>query len=61
MKITKKNLERLAKNTYYDPEGIGIAILRALGYKVEKYMLSGAVAVYKNGKIVFWYGGVDVD
>jgi hypothetical protein len=59
--ITRKNLERLAKNTDYDPEEIGIAILRTLGYKVEKYRLSGAVAVYKNGKLVFWYRGVDID
>lgn len=59
--ITRKNLERLAKNTDYDPQEIGIAILRTLGYKVEKFLLSGAVAVYKNGKLVFWYRGVDID
>lgn len=59
--ITRKNLERLAKNTDYDPQEIGIAILRTLGYKVEKYLLSGAVAVQKNGKLLFWYRGVDID
>lgn len=59
--ITRKNLERLAKNTDYDPQEIGIAILRTLGYKVEKYLLSGAVSVHKNGKLVFWYRGVDID
>jgi len=59
--ITRKNLERLAKNTDYDPQEIGIAILRTLGYKVEKYLLSGAVAVHKNGKLLFWYRGVDID
>ena len=57
--ITRKNLERLAKNTKYDPRDIGIAILRMLGYKVEVFFYSGAIAVKKNDKLVFWYRGID--
>ena len=62
MKLTRNNLKRLCGNSGYDPEKIGIAILRLLGYKVEKYVLSGAVYVEdENGKIVFHYEGAYVD
>lgn len=62
MKVTKNNLKRLCSNLGYDPEKIGIAILRLLGYKVTQYYLSGAVYVEgKNGKIVFHHNGAYVD
>lgn len=62
MKLTRNNLKRLCGNSGYDPEKIGIAILRLLGYKITKYYLSGAVYVEdENGKIVFHYDGAYVD
>lgn len=62
MKITRNNLKRLCDNCKYDPEKIGIIILRLLGYKVEKYFLSGAVYVQnKKGKIIYHYDGVYID
>lgn len=61
--LTKKNLERLAKNCEYSPENIGIAILKSLGYNVKKYNLSGAVYIStKDGKkILYDHGGAYVD
>lgn len=54
--LTRKNLERLAKNCEYSPENIGIAILKSLCYKVEKYRLSGAVYIStKDGKKILYY------
>ena len=62
MKVTRNNLKRLCSNLSYDPEKIGIVILRLLGYKVTQYYLSGSVYVEdKNGKILFHYGGAYVD
>ena len=62
MKITRNNLKRLCENSGYDPEEIGIAILRCLGYKITKYYLSGSVYVEdKNGKIIFHHEGAYVD
>lgn len=61
MKLTRNNLKRLCGNSAYDPEKIGIAILRLLGYKVTKYYLSGAVFVQdEKGKVVYAYNGVDI-
>lgn len=59
MKITRKNLERLFKNCKYNPERIGITLLRMEGYKVSTYIYSGAVYVEKNkkngeSKILYW-------
>ena len=61
--LTRKNLEKLCRNTEYSPEEIGIAILKTLGYKVEKYRLSGAVYVSsKDGKKILYYdNGAYVD
>ena len=61
--LTRKNLERLVKNCEYSPENIGIAILKSLGYKVEKYRLSGAVYIStKDGKKILYYdSGAYVD
>lgn len=62
MKISKNNLKRLCKNCECNPEKIGIAILRSIGYKVDRYNLSGAVYVYdKNGKTIYWDNGAYVD
>lgn len=64
MHITKNNLEKLVKQKEYDPEEIGIAILRTLGYKVEKYFLDGSIAVNsKDGKklLKFFDSGVYID
>lgn len=62
MKVTRNNLKRLSGNCGYDPEKIGIAILRLLGYKITQYYLSGAVYVEdKKGKIVYHYDGAYVD
>ena len=64
MHITKNNLEKLAKQKEYDPEEIGISILRSLGYKVEVFWMSGDVAVSsKDGKklLQFINKGVEVD
>lgn len=62
MKITRNNLKRLCENCKHDPESIGIAILRLLGYKVTQYYLSGAVYVEdNNGKIIYHYDGAYVD
>lgn len=35
--MTKNNLEQLVRSCKYDPERIGIAILRSLDYKVNTY------------------------
>lgn len=45
MKITEKNLERLFENCRYNPEKIGIALLKMRGYKVSTYYYSPAVYV----------------
>ena len=50
MKITRKNIERLFQNCKYNPERIGIALLRMEGYKVSTYIYSGAVYVKKDKK-----------
>lgn len=60
MKITRKNLERLFKNCEYNPEKIGISLLRMEGYKVSTYLYSGAVYVEKNkkngeSKMLYWH------
>ena len=55
MKITRKNLQRLAKNCKYNPQEIGTCVLRALGYNVKIYIYSDGVAVTdKNGKLVYF-------
>lgn len=61
--LTRKNLERLVKNCEYSPENIGVAVLKTLGYKVEKYWLSGAVYIStKDGKkILYRDNGAYVD
>ena len=61
--LTRKNLEKLCENCKQDPERIGIAVLRMLGYKVETYRLSGAVYVFsKDGKkVVYADNGACVD
>ena len=48
MKITRKNLEKLFQNCKYNPERIGIALLRMEGYKVSTYIYSSAVYVEKD-------------
>ena len=48
MKITRKNLEKLFQNCKYNPERIGIALLRMEGYKVSTYIYSNAVYVEKD-------------
>lgn len=54
MKITRKNLQRLAKNCKYNSQEIGACVLRALGYNVKIYIYSDGVAVTdKNGKLVY--------
>lgn len=54
MKFTRKNAEKLAKSVNYNPEKIGIAILKCIGYSVDTYVYSDSVYVSdKNGKIVF--------
>ena len=50
MKITRKNLERLFKNCKYNPERIGIALLRMEGYEVSTYFYSNTVYVKKDEK-----------
>lgn len=61
--LTTKNLERLCRNCEYSPEQIGMAILTALGYKVEKYNLSGAIYIStKDGKKILYHdSGAYVD
>ena len=44
--MTRNNLEQLARNCKHDPERIGIAILRSLGYEVKTYKFSNACSVY---------------
>ena len=51
--LTKKNLERLAVNCKYDPERIGIAVLRFLGCKIETFTYSDSLYVYKNNRLVY--------
>lgn len=61
MKITRKNLERLFQNCKYNPERIGIALLRMEGYKVSTYTYSSTVCVehpkstIENPKILCYY------
>lgn len=58
--MTKNNLEQLVRSCKYDPERIGIAILRSLDYKVNTYRYSDACYVFdKTGKIVFGRDGGD--
>ena len=45
MKITRKNLEKLFQNCKYNPERIGVALLKMNGYKVSTYVYSSAVYV----------------
>lgn len=55
MKITRKNIEKLCRQTGYNPEKIGIAFLRLLGFKVNTFMLSPDIYVYdKKGKLVYY-------
>lgn len=55
MKITRKNLQKLAKNCKYNPKEIGACVLRDLGYNVKIYIYSDSVAVTdKNGKLVYF-------
>lgn len=55
MKITRKNLEKLAKHCKYNPEKIGACILKCIGYDVKFYIYSDGVCVSdKNGKILFF-------
>lgn len=62
MKITRNNLFRLVENCECDPLEIGFSILKLLGYKIEKYNLSGAWYVYdKNNKLVACDNGAYVD
>lgn len=60
--LTRKNCKQLAKSCKYDPEKIGIAILRMLGYTVKTYKYSASVYVYDKaveagGKILHSYDG----
>lgn len=61
MKITRKNLERLFKNCEYNPEKIGIALLKMEGYKVTTHFYSDSVYVehpkstIENPKILYYH------
>ena len=48
------NIELIIKLCKYDPEKIGIAILREQGFFVKQHALSGNISVYssENGKLL---------
>ncbi len=55
MKITRKNLKKLASSVGYNPERMGIALLHLLGYSVSTYDFSDSVYVQDpKGKLVYY-------
>lgn len=50
----KINHLSLAKSCDFDPEKIGIAILKMLGYRVDTFLFLRSVYVYKGEKLIYY-------
>lgn len=52
MKITRKNLEKIFLQCKYDPEEIGLLLLKSCGYETKKHF-DGSISVWDNKGILF--------
>jgi hypothetical protein len=60
--MDEKELESLFKECKYDPEAIGIKLLKQAGYKVETFRYSGRINIFDkkdNTKLLYNYDPSD--